>query len=200
MRRTASSTSRVGWRATASSAVYSRSPPGYCVWWMYFLSCHFLPVSRTFSAFTTTTKSPQSAWGVKVGLCLPRRTLAMVVAARPSTLSFTSMTTQWRWMVCLLPITVFMRPFSPKGGVLYWIRSSVSTFAALRILPGQERIHVGEEAPGLARLRLAGRGGWPAQVDQVDQRCFLRYFPSRCFRSAARRSLMRASSPDSLGS
>src|SRR5207253_5204278 len=77
------------------------------------------------------------------GLCLPRKTLAMVVAARPSTSSFTSMTTQLRWTVCLLPITVFMRPFSPKGGVLYWIRSSVSTFAALRILPGKEGVHVG---------------------------------------------------------
>src|SRR5437899_4561478 len=170
MRRTASSTRRVGWRATASSAVYSRNPPGNWVWWMYFLSCHFLPVSRTFSAFTTTTKSPQSACGVKIGLCLPRRTLAMVVAARPSTSSFTSMTTQLRWTVCLLPITVFMRPFSPKGGVLYWIRSSVSTFAALRILPGKEGVHVGEEAAGLARLRLpARRQRRAAQVDAVDQ-------------------------------
>src|SRR5436305_9249174 len=83
---------------------------------MYFLSGHFLPVSRTLSAFTTATKSPQSAWGVKIGLCLPRRTLAMVVAARPSTSSFTSMTTQLRWTVCLLPITVFMRPFSKRRG------------------------------------------------------------------------------------
>src|SRR6266446_5314083 len=51
---------------------------------------------------------PQSACGVNMGLCLPRRTLAMVVAARPSTLSFTSMTTQLRWTVFLLPITVFI--------------------------------------------------------------------------------------------
>src|SRR5712671_2478261 len=170
MRRTASSTSRVGWRATASRAVYSRNPPGNCVWWMYFLSCHFLPVSGAFSKFTTTTKSPQSAWGVKMGLCLPRRRLAMVVAARPSTLSFTSMTTQLRWTVRLLPITVFMRPFSPKGGVLYWIRSSVSTFVPLRILPGQEHVHVREETPGLPGLDLAaGRRQGPARVDEVDQ-------------------------------
>jgi len=63
-----------------------------------------------------------------------------------------------------------MRPFSPKGGVLYWIRSSVSTFAALRILPGKEGVHVGEEAAGLARLRLpARRQRRAAQVDAVDQ-------------------------------
>src|SRR5437764_9398466 len=106
---------------------------------MYFLSCHFLPVSRTLSAFTTTTKSPQSAWGVKIGLCLPRRTLAMVVAARPSTLSFTSMTTQLRWTDRLLPITVFIcdalreqktpcgKPL--RGGGRYAIPPGVSTQA-----------------------------------------------------------------------
>src|SRR5215216_4261134 len=33
----------------------------------------------------TMTLSPQSTWGVKLGLCLPRRTLAMIVAARPTT-------------------------------------------------------------------------------------------------------------------
>ena len=92
----------------ACSAENWTRPPGYMVWWMYFLSFHFLPVRRTLSALITTTKSPQSACGVNMGLCLPRRTLAMVVAARPSTLSFTSMTTQLRWTVFLLPITVFI--------------------------------------------------------------------------------------------
>src|SRR3954470_9860007 len=33
----------------------------------------------------TTTWSPQAAWGVKLGLCLPRRMLAMIVARRPTT-------------------------------------------------------------------------------------------------------------------
>src|SRR6202022_2633003 len=80
---------------------------------LYSLSFHFLPVSLTFSALITTTKSPQSACGVKIGLCLPRRTLAMVVAARPSTLSFTSMTSQLRWTVSLLPITVFIASPDP---------------------------------------------------------------------------------------
>src|SRR4051794_10086497 len=33
----------------------------------------------------TTTWSPQSTCGVKLGLCLPRRMLAMIVARRPTT-------------------------------------------------------------------------------------------------------------------
>src|SRR6478609_9792537 len=33
----------------------------------------------------TTTWSPQSTCGVKLGLCLPRRMLAMIVATRPTT-------------------------------------------------------------------------------------------------------------------
>src|SRR5262245_27100670 len=33
----------------------------------------------------TTTWSPQSTCGVKLGLCLPRRMLAMMVATRPTT-------------------------------------------------------------------------------------------------------------------
>src|SRR4051812_8783518 len=115
MRRTASSTSRVGWRATAFSAENCFRPPGCMVWWVYCLSFHLLPVRRTFSALITTTKSPQSSCGVKVGLCLPRSTLAMVVAARPSTLSFTSMTTHSRLVVNLLPITVFIARHSRKG-------------------------------------------------------------------------------------
>src|SRR4051812_33263415 len=116
MRRTASSTRRVGWRATACSAVYTFKPPGNMLWWMYSFFCHLLPVSRTFSAFTTTTKSPVSAWGVKVGLCLPRSMLAICVAARPRTLSFTSTTTQFRWAVCLLNIRVFIEgPRASRG-------------------------------------------------------------------------------------
>jgi hypothetical protein len=43
-----------------------------------------LPVKATFSAFTTTTKSPVSMCGVKVGLCLPRSTRAMSLASRPT--------------------------------------------------------------------------------------------------------------------
>src|SRR3954465_4628113 len=146
MRRTASSTSRVGWRATAFSAENCFRPPGCMVWWVYCLSFHLLPVRRTFSALITTTKSPQSACGVKVGLCLPRSTVAMVVAARPSTLSFKSMTTQLRWTVNLLPITVFIEGAPEteqkipcgkpqRGGGRYAIRQGVSTDAPSGDLP-----------------------------------------------------------------
>src|SRR5215213_3204104 len=37
------------------------------------------------------TKSPVSMWGVKVGLCLPRRTLAIWTARRPTTSPVPSM-------------------------------------------------------------------------------------------------------------
>lgn len=34
--------------------------------------CHLSPVNSTASALTTTTTSPQSSFGQKVGLCFPR--------------------------------------------------------------------------------------------------------------------------------
>src|SRR5262249_26042207 len=55
-----------------------------------------LPVSRTFSAFTTTTKSPASMCGEKPGLCLPRSTSATRVASRPRTCPSAPATYQWR--------------------------------------------------------------------------------------------------------
>src|SRR5260370_11681959 len=178
MRRTASSTRRVGLRATACSAENSTSPPGYMVWWMYFLSAPFLPVSRTLSALITTTKSPQSACGVKVGLFLPRRTLAMVVAMRPSTLSFTSMTTQLRWTVFLLPLPVFREMLrAQKGGRIYWIWLDVSTDGGgeqghaaqlRRHLFGQLRHQAG--AQPLPRLAgLAQHRGRRAQIEEVGR-------------------------------
>src|SRR5687768_8895425 len=50
------------------------------------------------------TKSPQSTLGVKVGLCLPRRTEAMRVAARPRVWSLRSTTNHSRcsWAVSTL--------------------------------------------------------------------------------------------------
>src|SRR3546814_14712061 len=47
------------------------------------LPASLLPVKRTLSALMTMTLSPQSTFGVKLVLCLPRRTLAMIVDARP---------------------------------------------------------------------------------------------------------------------
>src|SRR5215467_8509705 len=44
-----------------------------------------LPVTAIFSALMTTTKSPLCKWGVKVGLCLPRKICAIWDAKRPST-------------------------------------------------------------------------------------------------------------------
>ena len=50
------------------------------------------------SAFTTITWSPMSMWGVKVGLCLPRRTVATRVASRPRVSPWASITYQSRVM------------------------------------------------------------------------------------------------------
>src|SRR3546814_2573915 len=43
----------------------------------------------------TMTLSPQSACGVKLGLCLPRRMLAMIVATRPTTRPSASISTHF---------------------------------------------------------------------------------------------------------
>src|SRR5262249_43693777 len=48
--------------------------------------------SATLLALMTTTKSPVSTCGAKVGLCLPRSSVAAWVARRPSTTSDASMT------------------------------------------------------------------------------------------------------------
>ncbi len=53
-------------------------------------------MSFTFFAFTTMTKSPVSTWGVKLGLFLPRRTVAMALASLPSGLPSASITHQVR--------------------------------------------------------------------------------------------------------
>jgi len=53
---------------------------------------HALAVSATLPAFTMTTKSPVSTCGAKVGLCLPRSSVAAWVAKRPSTTSEASIT------------------------------------------------------------------------------------------------------------
>src|SRR6266849_645768 len=57
----------------------------------------FLPVSATFSALITTTKSPASRCGVKTGLLFPRSRLATCTASRPSTAPSASMTCHLRW-------------------------------------------------------------------------------------------------------
>src|SRR5580704_10594526 len=59
------------------------------------LAARLLPVSCTFSALTTMILSPVSMCGVKIGLCLPRRRIAMIVASRPSTSPSASITTHF---------------------------------------------------------------------------------------------------------
>src|SRR5713226_1057428 len=63
---------------------------------MYSLSASFFPVTFTLAAFTMTTGSPVSRFGVKVALCLPRKVRAACVATRPSTAPSASMTRQCR--------------------------------------------------------------------------------------------------------
>src|SRR3990172_6033401 len=58
--------------------------------------CSFFPVSRTFAALTTTTKSPRSSCGAKVGLSLPRRIVAICVASRPRIFPSASISRQRR--------------------------------------------------------------------------------------------------------
>src|SRR5207253_7365944 len=56
-----------------------------------------VPVSFRSQALITITKSPASLFGVKMGLCLPRRTLAISVAIRPSIFPCASTMYQRRW-------------------------------------------------------------------------------------------------------
>src|SRR5579859_5194345 len=64
---------------------------------MYFLLVSFFPVTITFSAFTTMTKSPASRCGVYTGLFLPRKIFATWAARRPRTAPSALMTCHLRW-------------------------------------------------------------------------------------------------------
>src|SRR5271169_6076978 len=72
------------------------------------LAARLLPVSCTFSALTTTMLSPQSMCGVKLGLCLPRRRMAMIVASRPSTSPSASISTHFLSISASLAEKVFI--------------------------------------------------------------------------------------------
>src|SRR5437867_3146007 len=63
---------------------------------MYSFLASFWPVSRTFAAFTTTTKSPASTCGENTGLFFPRSTEATRDASRPRTTPSASATYQRR--------------------------------------------------------------------------------------------------------
>src|SRR6476646_2407201 len=69
----------------------------------------FFPVMRTFSAFTTITKSPVSTCGVKTLFSFPRKRFAALTATRPRTLSFASMIHHLRGTSAALAEKVFIR-------------------------------------------------------------------------------------------
>jgi len=107
MRRTASSTS--GWvcaaRLLGAELDQAARVHGGV---MYFLSCHFLPVSPTLSALITTTKSAAVACGVKIGFVLSAQDAGDGGRGAPQQpCPSRSMTTIVRWTaLSLLPITV----------------------------------------------------------------------------------------------
>src|SRR3984893_17853667 len=71
-------------------------------------SARLLPVSWTFSALTTMVLSPQSIWGVKEGLCLPRSRIAIIEASRPKTRPSASISSHFLSMSDGLAENVFM--------------------------------------------------------------------------------------------
>src|SRR6266478_5681780 len=68
----------------------------------------FFPVSRTFSALITITKSPVSTCGVKTVFSLPRKRFAAFTATFPSTASFASISHHWRGTSVALAENVFI--------------------------------------------------------------------------------------------
>src|SRR3954469_12650606 len=68
----------------------------------------FLPVSRTFSALITTTKSPVSTCGVKIAFSLPRRRFAAFTATRPRTWFWASIIHHLRGTSLALAENVFI--------------------------------------------------------------------------------------------
>src|SRR5437870_3638144 len=76
---------------------------------MYLFCSSFFPVSRTFSALMTITKSPVSTWGVKIAFSLPRNKLAAFIAIWPSTWSLASITHHLRETSVTLAEKVFIR-------------------------------------------------------------------------------------------
>src|SRR3954452_15130246 len=74
----------------------------------------------TLSALMTMTKSPPSTFGVNVGLCLPRSSVATATASRPRTTSVAS-------------TTYHVRVVSPAFGVYV---GTALTFFSLGFVPG----------------------------------------------------------------
>src|SRR2546427_278479 len=75
---------------------------------MYSFAWSLFPVTFTLAAFTTTTGSPVSRCGEKLGLCLPRRRVATRVASRPSVAPSASTSFQCRSISALFVVYVFI--------------------------------------------------------------------------------------------
>src|SRR5205823_7645229 len=75
---------------------------------MYLFCSSFFPVSRTFSALMTTTKSPVSTCGVKIVFSFPRNKLAAFTATWPSTWFLASITHHLREISLALAEKVFI--------------------------------------------------------------------------------------------
>src|SRR5438132_1425331 len=95
---------------------------------MYILSESFFPVTLIFAAFTITTGSPVSRFGVKDALCLPRSVAAACVARRPSTAPSASMTRQCRSISLVFALFVLVVIavifFSPRPSVVRHTRQT----------------------------------------------------------------------------
>src|SRR5512140_1692077 len=142
MRRTAFRRMSSGCRARSLSIGVCFAPPGYIVCVKKVLSVSFFPVKRTFSAFTTTTKSPVSIDGVYMGLCLPLRTDAMRVARRPTVFSFASTSHHFR-------------PFRASAFVALWVVPLAMEYPAE--IPKKLETRLLEEGRALVKRRRPPR-------------------------------------------
>src|SRR6266851_849403 len=105
--RTAFVIGNVGSSSCALPSVRVRSPPGYPVYRVYSLPRSLAPLILTLDALITTTWSPVFRCGVNVGLCLPRRILATLLARRPRTWSVASTTNQSLFKSAAFAVHVF---------------------------------------------------------------------------------------------
>src|SRR5439155_23655236 len=105
---------------------------------MYLFCSSFFPVSRTFSALMTTTKSPVSTCGVKIIFSFPRNKLAAFTATWPSTWFLASITHHLRGISLALAEKVFIRAEKARKlrDVLWSVKYSRELRLALSTLFG----------------------------------------------------------------
>src|SRR5260370_20283802 len=105
--RTALEIGKVGSISCAFWSVRLRRPPGYPVYRVYSLPVSLAQLTLPLAALITTTWSSVFRWGVNVGLCLPRRILATLLARRPRTWSVASTTNQSLFKSAAFAVHVF---------------------------------------------------------------------------------------------